>query len=129
MIAITYERETNSVFQHFGRTEYFYLFDLNSNEEKVVDNGGYSHHDLATYLKSLGVDTLICGGIGSHGVEAIKASGLNLIPGANGDVKDVIKAYKEGKLVADPNAMHSCSHDHEHDHDHEHEHHHLKRDI
>lgn len=26
MIAITYDKETNSVFQHFGRTECFYLF-------------------------------------------------------------------------------------------------------
>ena len=26
MIAITYDKESNSVWQHFGRTEYFYLF-------------------------------------------------------------------------------------------------------
>lgn len=122
MIAITYDKETNSVFQHFERTEYFYIFNLDTNEEKVIDNGGYSHHDLAPYLKSLGVDTLICGGIGSHGVEAVTQLGLNLIPGAYGDVKDVIKAYKEGTLVANPNAMHSCSHDHNHEH-------HLKRNI
>lgn len=116
MIAITYDKDTNSVFQHFGRTEYFYLFDENTNEEKVVNNGGYSHHDLAPYLKSLGVTTLICGGIGSHGVEAVEASGLKLIPGAYGNVKDVIKAYKEGSLVGDPNAMHSCSHEGGHHH-------------
>ena len=112
MIAITYDKETNTVFQHFGRTEYFYLFNEKTNEECVVDNGGYSHHALAPYLKSLGVDTLICGGIGSHGVEAVTSAGLKLIPGATGDVKDVIKAYKEGTLVGNPNAMHSCSHEH-----------------
>lgn len=112
MIAITYDKDTNTVFQHFGRTEYFYLFDINTNEESVIDNGGYSHHDLAPYLKSLGVDTLICGGIGSHGVEALKSCGLNLIPGAYGDVNEVIKAYKAGTLIANPNAMHSCSHEH-----------------
>lgn len=44
------------------------------------------------------------------------ASGLNLIPGACGDVKDVIKAYKEGTLVGNPNAMHSCSHEGHHNH-------------
>ena len=116
MIAITYDKETNTVFQHFGRTEYFYLFDLNNNEEKVIDNGGYSHHDLALYLKSLGVSTLICGGIGSHGVEAVESAGLKLIPGAFGDVKDVIKAFKAKTLVGNPNAMHSCSHSGEHHH-------------
>ncbi len=110
-IAITYEKETNSVFQHFGRTEYFYIFDTESNEEKVIDNGGYGHHDLVPYLKSLGVSTLICGGIGSHGAKAVTSSGLNLIPGAVGDVKNVIRAFKDGSLVGNPNAMHSCSHE------------------
>ena len=112
MIAITYDKETNSVFQHFGRTEYFYLF----NEEKIIDNGGYSHHDLALYLKSLGVSTLICGGIGSHGVETVESAGLHLIPGAAGDVKDVIKTFKDGSLIGNPNAMHSCNHDGHHHH-------------
>ncbi len=112
MIAITYDKETNTVFQHFGRTEYFYLFDEKTGEEKIINNGGFSHHDLAPYLKSLGVTTLICGGIGSHGVEAVESSGLKLIPGAFGDVKDVIDAYKNNTLVSDPSAMHSCSHHH-----------------
>ena len=116
MIAITYDKETNSVFQHFGRTEYFYLFNEETNEEKIIDNGGYSHHDLAPYLKSLGVSTLICGGIGSHGVEAVESAGLKLISGAFGDVKDVIKAFKAKTLVGNPNAMHSCSHSGEHHH-------------
>ncbi|MCR5461586.1 MAG: dinitrogenase iron-molybdenum cofactor biosynthesis protein [bacterium] len=116
MIAITYDKETNSVFQHFGRTEYFYLFNEETGEEKIIDNGGYSHHDLAPYLKSLGVSTLICGGIGSHGAEAVESAGLELIPGAFGDVKDVIKAFKDGSLVGNPNAMHSCSHSGEHHH-------------
>ena len=52
-IAITYDKETKRVFQHFGRTEYFYIFDTEIDEKKVFDNGGYSHHDLAPYLKSL----------------------------------------------------------------------------
>lgn len=116
MIAITYDKETNSVFQHFGRTEYFYLFDEKTLEEKVIDNGGFSHHDLAPYLKSLGVDTLICGGIGSHGVMAVESAGLKLIPGAVGNVKDVIKAYTNKTLVGNPNAMHECSHSGEHHH-------------
>ncbi|MDY2888130.1 MAG: NifB/NifX family molybdenum-iron cluster-binding protein [Candidatus Caccosoma sp.] len=116
MIAITYDKESNSVWQHFGRTEYFYLFNEETGEEKIIDNGGYSHHDLAPYLKSLGVTTLICGGIGYHGVEAVQSAGIKLIPGAFGNVKDVINAFKDGSLVGNPNAMHSCSHNGEHHH-------------
>ena len=116
IIAFTYEKESKRVGQHFGDTEYFYLINTETNERKEIDNGGYSHHNLAPYLKSLGVSTLICGGIGSHGVEAVESAGLKLIPGAFGDVKDVIKAFKDGSLVGNPNAMHSCSHSGEHHH-------------
>ena len=113
-IAITYDKESDTVFQHFGRTEYFYIYDLETKEEKIISNGGYSHHDLVPYLKSLGVDTLICGGIGSHGVEAVLSANLNLIPGAFGNVKDVIKAYVDGSLVSNFNAVHQCSHEGHH---------------
>lgn len=111
-VAITYDKETNSVFQHFGRTEYFYIFDTESNEEQIVDNGGNSHHDLVGYLKSLGVEVLICGGLGSHAVAFLSEVNIDVIPGAYGLVDDVIKEYKEGALIADPNAMHECSHHH-----------------
>ena len=115
-IAITYDKDNGTVFQHFGRTEYFYLYDGDTKEEKVIDNGGYSHHELAFYLKSLGVDTLICGGIGSHGIEAVLSAGLNIIPGAYGDIKEVMKAFLEGRLQSNFDAVHSCSHEGHHNH-------------
>ncbi len=34
-IAMTYGKEINTVFQHFGRTEYFYIFDTETNGERV----------------------------------------------------------------------------------------------
>lgn len=32
-IAIIYDKETNTVFQHFGRTENFYMFDNETNKK------------------------------------------------------------------------------------------------
>lgn len=61
--AITYDAKTNSAFHYFTRTEYFYIFNIETSEEEVIDNGRYTHHSLATYLKLLSVSTLICGGI------------------------------------------------------------------
>ncbi len=110
MLAITYEKETNSVYQHFGDTEYFYLLDEKSNEVKVVDNGGYSHRELIPYLSSLGVTTIICGGVGTHAIELFKQYSINVIPGISGNVDEIIKAYKEGNLIGDFNAIHTCSH-------------------
>lgn len=42
----------------------FYIFNTEASEEEVIDNGGYTHHNLATYLKLLSISTLICGWIG-----------------------------------------------------------------
>ena len=47
-IAVTYEKETGNVFQHFGKTEYFKLYQIEDGKivsSKVIDNGGNGHHD------------------------------------------------------------------------------------
>ena len=56
-------------------------------------------------------------GLTSCVVEAATASGLDLILEVAGDIKDVIKAFKDGNLHGNPNAMHRRSiegHHHEH---------------
>ena len=68
-IAVTYEN--GEVFQHFGHTEQFKLYEVSGGKllhTQVVDTNGSGHGALAGLLAQLGVDTLICGGIGgSHG--------------------------------------------------------------
>ena len=48
-------------------------------------------------------------GLASCGVEAATVSSLDLILGATDDIKDVIKAFKDGNLHGNPNAMHRRS--------------------
>ena len=48
-------------------------------------------------------------GLASCGVEAATASDLDLILGIAGDIKDVIKAFKDGNLHGNPNAVHRRS--------------------
>ena len=64
-IAVTYEN--GEVFQHFGHTEQFKLYDVEEGKvvkERVADTEGQGHGALAGFLAGLKVDTLICGGIG-----------------------------------------------------------------
>ena len=60
--------KTVKIFQHFGHTEQFKLYDsggrTRSLREEVVDTNGSGHGALAGFLMQRGVDTLICGGIG-----------------------------------------------------------------
>ena len=64
-IAVTYEN--GNIFQHFGHTEQFKIYETEGNEIKnseVVDTNGSGHGALAQFLQERGVYTLICGGIG-----------------------------------------------------------------
>ena len=64
-IAVTYEN--GSVFQHFGHTEQFKLYDVEEGKvvsSQVVDTNGSGHGALAGFLADQQVDSLICGGIG-----------------------------------------------------------------
>ena len=64
-IAVTYEN--GQVFQHFGHTAQFKLYDVENGaiaSSQVVDTNGSGHGALAGFLKDHHVDALICGGIG-----------------------------------------------------------------
>ena len=64
-IAVTYEN--GQIFQHFGHTEQFKIYDLQDGKiisSNVVDTNGSGHGALSGMLSALGVDVLICGGIG-----------------------------------------------------------------
>jgi predicted Fe-Mo cluster-binding NifX family protein len=112
IIAVTLEKETNKVFGHFGEAKYFYLYDTEKKVGKIVDNSGYTHHELIGYIKSLNAEVLICGGMGNHAYEALTASNIKVFPGAKGDVMDVINKYLNNKLIVDLSKLHQCSHNH-----------------
>lgn len=64
-IALTYEN--GNIFQHFGQTKSFKIYDADNGEIKtsaIVDTNGSGHGALAGFLVMNNVDTLICGGIG-----------------------------------------------------------------
>lgn len=52
----------------------------------------------AEALRSLGVDTLICGAISNPVAAMLSHSGISLVPGITGDTKRVLAAYMGGNL-------------------------------
>lgn len=117
IIAVTYDNKTGTVFQHFGHTEHFKLYTIENNEvvqSQVVDNGGFGHHDLATYLRDLGVKTLMLGNRGQGAIDALNAAGIEQIPGVSGDADKAIDAYLHGMLITRADCF--CTHHHSHEH-------------
>lgn len=111
-IAVTYEN--GEIFQHFGRTEHFKLYDIEDGtitNEQIVETGGSGHGALAGFLHSAQVDALICGGIGSGAQMALAEAGITLYNGVSGNADAAAKALAEGRLAYDPDA-HCDHHDH-----------------
>lgn len=121
-LAVTYEN--GQVFQHFGHTEQFKVYDVEEgkiNGSQIIDTNGNGHGALAGFLKNLGVEVLICGGIGGGARNALAEAGIQLYPGACGDADAQVESYLNGTLSYDPNTM--CSHHgHGHGEDHCHDH-------
>lgn len=111
-IAVTYE--DGQIFQHFGHTEQFKLYDVEEGKivsAQVVDSNGSGHGALAGVLRALHVDALICGGIGGGAQTALAAAGIKLYGGVTGSADAAAEALAAGKLVFNPNVH--CDH-HEH---------------
>lgn len=110
-IAVTYE--SGVIFQHFGHTSQFKLYEIGNNEvvrSEVVDTQGYGHGALAGFLKEQGVDTLICGGIGGGAQVALAQAGIKLYGGVAGDADAAVEALLADKLEFNPNVR--CNHHH-----------------
>ena len=106
-IAVTYEN--GQIFQHFGHTEQFKLYEAADGKiihAEVVDTNGSGHGALAGFLMQNGVDTLICGGIGGGAQAALAEAGDD----QNGSCDS---AFLSGSLDYDPN-VHCDHHDHAH---------------
>lgn len=113
-IAVTYENEM--IFQHFGHTAAFKLYEVENGKivnSYVEETNGSGHGALAGMLKELGVDVLICGGIGMGAKVALIEADIKLFGGVSGDCDEAVNAYLENALVYNPNVK--CDH-----HDHEH---------
>lgn len=113
-IAVTYAN--GEIFQHFGRTEQFKVYDVENGQvvhSEVVGTNGQGHGALAGVLQQLHADVLICGGIGGGAQAALASAGIQLYGGASGLADAAVDALLAGRLTYDP-AVHCDHHDEHH---------------
>ena len=112
-IAVTYDN--GNIFQHFGRTESFKVYEVEDNKvlsSEVIGSNGVGHGALAGLLSEQSVDVLICGGIGGGAQQALAEAGVELVAGAEGDVDQAVEAYLKGELIS---TGANCDHHHHED--------------
>ena len=112
-IAVTYDN--GNIFQHFGRTESFKIYEVEDNKvisSEVIGSNGVGHGALAGLLSGQSVDVLICGGIGGGAQAALQEAGVELCAGAEGDADQAVEAYLKGELIS---TGANCDHHHHED--------------
>ena len=114
-IAVAYEN--GEIFQHFGHTEQFAVYETDGKEilsSKICPTNGSGHGALAGFLGDLKADVVICGGIGSGARGALAAAGIRLCAGCSGNAEEAVRKFLAGTLEHTDDA--TCDH-HGHDHD------------
>ncbi len=111
-LAVTYEN--GQIFQHFGHTEQFKVYDIEDNtvlSTAILTTNGSGHGALAGFLVAHDVKVLICGGIGGGAQRALAEVGIQLFGGVTGGADEAVNALLGGKLRWNPDV--ACNH---HDH-------------
>lgn len=108
-IAVAYK--DGHVFQHFGHTEYFKIYNVEDNKvtgTSVINTNGNGHSALAAMLKKIDVDMLICGGIGGGAKKALSEANIKLYGGVSGNADKAVEDFLFGELKFDSEI--TCNH-------------------
>ena len=113
-IAAAYEN--GEIYQHFGRTEQFKIYETADDRilsSEVIGSNGIGHGALAGLLAEHAVDVLICGGLGAGAQNALAEAGILVISGTSGSADEAVQAYLRGELQS---AGATCDHHHDEEH-------------
>lgn len=91
------------IFQHFGRSEEFRLYEIDDADHRIlsartVSAEGRTHGQLAGWLREQGVDVVICGGIGDGMQQLLTSCGIRFYGGTAGDCDKNVAAFLAGNL-------------------------------
>ena len=93
--------DNGEVFQHFGHTGAFKIYDIENDQvtgSQIINSGASGHEALADLLQEFAVNAVICGGIGGGAQAALADAGIALFPGVNGKADEAVAALLRGEL-------------------------------
>lgn len=103
--------------EHFGRVPTYTVYDTETGQVEVIDNT--SEHMGGTglpgeLLAQVGVDVVICAGLGRRAIDLLSRHGIEVCTGASGTVREAIQAWQEGRLSGADACQRHMFHDHGH---------------
>lgn len=94
----------NQVDEHFGHCEYFTVFTVDDQkniltEEIIASPAGCGcKSNIAQTLAQMGVKYMLAGNMGQGAVNVLAMSGIQVLRGCSGNVKDVARNWLSGSL-------------------------------
>lgn len=87
----------------FGRCQYFSIIDPDTLECESIPNANISAMggagiQSAQLIANKGVGVVLTGNVGPNAYSTLQAAGVGIITGVNGTVREVVEAYKSGRL-------------------------------
>jgi predicted Fe-Mo cluster-binding NifX family protein len=106
-VSATGENLDAQIDPRFGRCQYFIIVDMDTMDYKALLNesamsSGGAGIQAAQSVAGMGVEAVITGNVGPNAFQTLSASGIEIITGASGIVRDAIKKYKDGELKETP---------------------------
>jgi len=102
------------VSQHFGRCPAYVLVETEGGRvtgARVERNPHFGDHQpgqMPVFIRSLGPQVVIAGGMGPRAVDMFSEFGIEVVTGAGGNVRRVVEAYLRGEI----RGIVPCAHDH-----------------
>ncbi|SHJ37606.1 NifB/NifX family molybdenum-iron cluster-binding protein [Parasporobacterium paucivorans] len=107
----------NLIDDHFGHCEYFTIFTLDMTNKTILGqetlaspSGCGCKSNIAQTLSEIGVKVLLAGNMGEGAVNVLKASGIEVLRGCTGDVKEVALKWLDGSLADSGDSCHEHAH-------------------
>ena len=95
--------KNNMVTEHFGHCDYFMVYEIEGNRiigKNQIKNPPHQKGLLPKFLKDLGIDVVIAGGIGQMAVSLLEDLGISCFMNHQGLADDVIQRYLSGNLTS-----------------------------
>lgn len=112
IMKIALPSRNNSIDSHFGHCEYFTVFTIDENKQIVKEEtlsspvGCGCKSNIAQTLADTGVKLMIAGNMGDGAVRVLKNSGIEVLRGCSGDVKETTLKWLEGAVVDSGDSCH-----------------------